>query len=598
VIRHHTWWNYYQRGRLHLRDEKFEEAQSDFETALGLRPGARYPYAREHWRVRTYGMHVLEGYFPHRELAICLFKMNDHEGARKLLETSMRMEPSARAKFYLNQVHNQLALASAPPPVLEIGAFPQWTAHQSIELEGSALGSNEIATLSINATPEFIELANHRINFRQELRMKEGVNQIEVAATDVSGKTTVSNLIVTADWTPPEIHLERNGPMLSIICKDNMELHRLEMNGTAHHPMGRTHTIDCPIAETPFIQLSVSDPAGNRLDWSLSGKELEHLARQQEATPPQLRIANAGQTITLFNPEYELDIHAADDTALKRVELNGKNLLQHPTSLFRTLRRIPLTLGTNQLEVVAADYDGNLVGEHITVVRKRPEYLDRIYRLAVVHAPVSGEIPSPEFAQRLDRLAGYELTKDPVRFFLLATKEEDQILTSEHDLSDSALADPRALLNNGKKLNADLAFMTRVISDAPGQTIYTRVLDSDSGKELFVEDVYLENLNDLPRQVGGLVMKIEQRFPLLKASVHRLEKQLAIDAGSNSGVHQGMRFLVIRSTGPFSQGHVIQHNNLPTELMVSKVESETAQVIIPRGQSNGSVRSGDYVFTR
>ncbi|MFC1468179.1 hypothetical protein ACFLQY_05820, partial [Verrucomicrobiota bacterium] len=88
AIHHHTWWNYYQRGRLHLRDGHFHEAQADFETALGLRPGARHPCAQERWRARTYGMHIQESYFPHRELAVCLLNLNQPQKALELLEKS------------------------------------------------------------------------------------------------------------------------------------------------------------------------------------------------------------------------------------------------------------------------------------------------------------------------------------------------------------------------------------------------------------------------------------------------------------------------------------------------------------------------------
>jgi len=115
VLHHHNWWNHYERGRLFLKDGNFAAARKDFETALGLIPGARYPYAMERWRARTYGMHMMEGYFPHRELGICLFELGEYQQALELLETSIQMEPSARAKFYINRSRKQLAQASAPP---------------------------------------------------------------------------------------------------------------------------------------------------------------------------------------------------------------------------------------------------------------------------------------------------------------------------------------------------------------------------------------------------------------------------------------------------------------------------------------------------
>ena len=143
-----------------------------------------------------------------------------------------------------------------------------------------------------------------------------------------------------------------------------------------------------------------------------------------------------------------------------------------------------------------------------------------------------------------------------------------------------------------------MVFITRVLSDGSGQTIYTQVLDTDSGEELFIEDVYLEDLSLLPQQLGGLVMKIEQRFPLILASVQRRNKELSIDAGERNGAQKGMRFLVIRSDGPFEEGRVLREGSHLAELVISEVELENARVILPRGQTKGSIQPGDYVFSR
>ena len=143
-----------------------------------------------------------------------------------------------------------------------------------------------------------------------------------------------------------------------------------------------------------------------------------------------------------------------------------------------------------------------------------------------------------------------------------------------------------------------MVFITRVLSDGLGQTVYIQVLDTRNGEELFIEDIYLEDPRLLPQQLGGLIMKIEQRFPLIQSSVQELNQQLSIDAGEKSGVQKGMRFLVIRSDGSFQQGHVIHAGNHPAELVVSEIESESAMVIIPRKQPRHSARPGDYVFSR
>ncbi len=594
TIRHHTWWNHYQRGRLHLRDGNYSAARADFEIALGRRPGARYPYAQERWRARTYGLHMIEGYFPHRELGICLLELNQPRKALALLETSMKMAPSARAKFYLNRIHRRLAAAAAPPPAIRIPALPGWTSQRTITLQGSAAGSNRVAQVSINGEPEFIELAAAQVHFRRELRLKEGRNPIHIVAEDLSGRRTETNVTVMADWTAPEIHLRRSGAELAIDGKDNLGLRELRINGE----VAAAQTFTLPANPDRPLRLDAVDRAGNRIEWSLSEKELRHLAQNQPAAPPRLQLADAGRTLTLYNSEYTLDLRAEDDTALRTAELNGCNLLAQPSPLFRTLRRIPLSPGTNLLALAVEDFDGNRTEERVTVIYRQPEYLDRIHRLAVTLPPLAGEIPDPAFARRVDRHMGHELTREPARFFLLAGHNETAQLQSEQALSESELADARARLEKGRRLDSDLVFVARVLSDAPGQTVYTQVIDAQTGTELFVEDIYVEDPARLPHQLGGLVMKIEQRFPLIRANLHRLENRLTIDAGKTNGAHQGMRFLVIRSAGSFEQGRVLQSGGHPVELVVSEVESDSARVIIPPGQTRHPIQSGDFVFTR
>lgn len=597
VMHHHSWWNYYQRGRLYMKDGNFHAAQTDFQTALGQIPGARFPYSKDQWQARTYGMHRIEGYFPHRELGICLFEQNNLPQALNLLETSIKMEPSARAKFYINQIQKQLATASIPPRI-ETSPLSRWTRQRSLQLEGKVQGPNSIAAITINGDPEFIELAMPQRHFTRELSLQEGQNTIQLVADDMVGNQTTTNLILMADWTPPQIHLQRAGSTLSISCRDNLGLNQIQINQRTVTLAGKEHTLTCPLNPAEPLQLSATDLAGNRIEWLLSKKEVRHLARAKEAAPPQLHITEAGKTITLYNPEFILDLRAEDDTALRVVELNGNNLLTQITPLFRTQRRIPLTVGHNYLTIAAEDVDGNRVEQEIIVVYRLPEYRDQIYRLATALAPLAGEIPNSIFKRRVNHLLGTELTRDPVRFHLLAAKDEIQALLKEQTLSESELSDPRALLKQSKKIDADLMFITRVLSDGTGQTIYTQVLDTSSGDLLFIEDVYLEDLNNLPQQLSGLIMKIEQRFPLIQANIQQHGRKLVIDAGAKKGAQKNMRFLIVRSDGAFEQGHVIHNGNHPAELIISDIESETAQVIIARGHDKQIAQHGDFAFSR
>ena len=594
---HHNWWNHYQRGRLFLKEASFADALKDFEAALGITSVARTTNPTDHWRARTYGMHTLDGYFPHRELGICHFELGHFNRAQAQLELSMQMEPSARAKFYLNRIRTQLASAHTPP-VITCDALPTYTAQRTVALSGTVAGANPIRAISINGRDEFIELAADSLNFEIEIPLKEGTNAINIVAEDVSGLKTVQTLSLMADWTPPKIDLQRNGSELELTFHDDLNLQQVQLNQLTEAPAARTHVTSIPINATRALQLAAQDLAGNRTELNLSCSDLQQLAQPTENSPPQLVLTHANQTITLYTPEYALDLRAQDDSALKSIQLNGTNLLPRTTPLYQTLLRIPLTLGTNHLALAAEDIQGNQTSAEITVVYRSPAYLDKQYRLSVSATPIRGESTNPELAPHAFLQMNQELTQEPVRFYLLANRQESKPISEERTLSDSILGDQRARLETGLALDADLLLNTQLLEDGIGQTLCTHVLDADSQKELFIEDVYFEDPLQLARQIQGLILKVEQRFPLIQANLQQRGDSFSMTAGSNEGARSGMKFLVIRSDGPFEQGRILLQNDRPIEVALSTIESDQSRVIIPSAHQQSYPRDGDYLFSR
>lgn len=102
VISHATWWNFYKRGCVYLEDGEYLKAQSDFETALGIRKGARYPNKTDRFKARTYNMNIVENYYPNRELGITLYYLGQRAEALKFLNKSLAMEPTGRTQQYID----------------------------------------------------------------------------------------------------------------------------------------------------------------------------------------------------------------------------------------------------------------------------------------------------------------------------------------------------------------------------------------------------------------------------------------------------------------------------------------------------------------
>ena len=53
TLRHHNWWNFYQRGIALVATGDAANAREDFERFLDLRPGATYGFPKDLWRART-----------------------------------------------------------------------------------------------------------------------------------------------------------------------------------------------------------------------------------------------------------------------------------------------------------------------------------------------------------------------------------------------------------------------------------------------------------------------------------------------------------------------------------------------------------------
>jgi len=70
VIRRATWWNFYNRGLARSLNGKWAAAAEDFLVAMGRKQGAVYGEEDEKRRAKTYGLHFLDDYFPHRELGV------------------------------------------------------------------------------------------------------------------------------------------------------------------------------------------------------------------------------------------------------------------------------------------------------------------------------------------------------------------------------------------------------------------------------------------------------------------------------------------------------------------------------------------------
>lgn len=640
-MRFHNWWNYYERGVQRLAAGDYEGARADMETALGQRSGARFGYDEDAWRVRTYGMHFLNGYFPHRELGVALFHLGQHAQARRELETSVEQTPSGRAKYYLNLARARSAQPNAAPPSIEWTEDCElvWTHERNRPLRGQATAAGFVADVTIQGKREFIELAAARMPFERLMRLRPGTNAIDVTARDLAGRKTARRLTWVADWNPPGLTVLRADPgadglRVQAIGYDDQALARICVDGrvvadvTAQAPRSIEVAFALPARGG---RVDVVDRAGNTNTCNLSSDDIASLARPpvQWASAEEAGVADAGAApspgayqpadrlkpalalsetrpvVAVVRDEFFLDGKAQDGGGLAHVFVNGEDLLPSELAGGRTpfylARRLPLEPGTNIFEVAAVDQAGNHIVKTLTVVRSEPEFLREELRLRAALSPMRASA-DPGLAEQVRAMLETSLNTQPPRFALLERNEGLDLILQEQELSLSALADPAAALRIRKMQSAELLLFGQLQPHGDGTTVVVSVVETEEGRILFSEDVYShDTVANLPDQVSGLARKIEQRFPLSSGRIERLkgrEAEIAISDGQRADART--RFVVYRASDAdeSSFGQVRREGDQPVELVVTRGDAGRGQALIQPETGSRQLREGDHVYAR
>jgi tetratricopeptide (TPR) repeat protein len=645
-LRFHNWWNFYARGRQRLAQGRMAEAAEDFERCVGLKPGAAYGWDRDLWRVRTYGVHVVEECFPNRELGICLYELGQNDRAIRHLEKSLKQQPSGRAKHYLNLARRRdLAGRGVPPPQIAVSeaAARLWTRERNRRVAGTARADGYVSRLLVNGRPRFIELAERELAFDETVALAPGTNVVVVEAGDLAGQRAEQRVVWIADWQPPELVVTAARPdgddwVVTGSCRDDRGLARVTVDavpaaGPASEEGWRAAPVRIRLAAGRDALLVAEDLAGNRLQAVLSPAALAHERNGERAAgacqdglaqagaadaggpgpaaeggdrlKPSLRLSAPAETTEVLDEEFFLDGTAADGGGLASLTINGEELIEPDTrgAVRRYFaRRLPLDYGTNRFEIAVRDAAGNRNVASLTVVRRDPEYLDEELRLSMGVPPLTGSAPA-DTAQRVKRSVESELLRKPVRFHLLERDEGWDFILREQRLSLSDLSDPRVALRIGKMLPAELLLMGSLLPAAKGLTVHAKVVETGNGQVLFSEDVYSEgDARELEYQVGGLVMKIEQRFPLVDGDiVEAAGGKATLNIGAAHGVIAGTRFVVVRrmpGSPDVRAGQVFRVEGRPVELWMNQVRRAAGVATVVPPSAAGAVREGDHAYAR
>ncbi len=650
ALHRHNWWNYYARGQFFLKAGRREEAMDDFRRCLGEARGARFGNGRDMWRARTYGLHFVEGYFPNRELGVCLCEAGDFGAAVRYLETSLRQEPSGRAKHYLNVARQALVAgraAVAPRVTFATAAAAAPTRERWLELAGRAEGEGYVRRVSVCGEPVYVELAERAVAFGRRVSLTEGTNVLSVEAEDLKGQRTVARLVRVADWQPPrlvvrEVALRDGAWWLEGECRDVGGVVGVRADGREVYRASAGAGVLAPRVPLTLrvpaegVALEASDMAGNRLACRLTPSDLALTARRPDAQGqgggatllermeawsggggglrlvaaggapagdrlrPSLSLKGCQGFSRVSAEEFFLDGIATDGGGLEAVTVNGEPLLasdERGAVRFYFARRLPLDAGTNRFEVAATDRAGNRTSETLTVERTTPEYLEERHRLGVGVPPLTAADSNP-LGARVKRSLESELVREPVRFRLLERDEGWDFVLREQGLSVSDLADPSAALRIGKMVPADLLLMGRIFNESKGITVYVKVVETGDGEVVFASDVYTADVErGLDEAIAGLALKVEQGFPLLAGEVVKCQgRRVTLNVGRSAGALERSRFLV--SAASVAGSTLCRVGEEPVQLQVERVYPETSTALVLPASADAVVKEGDHVYTR
>jgi len=639
---YHNWWNCYERGLELMRAGNYEGASLEFERTLGLKPGARFGFAREMWRARTYGLHFVEDYFPHRELGVCRYRLGQDEEAIPLLVRSLEQEPSSRAKFFLNLARSRQARKHpASPPQITIHGPSQErpVRDREVRLSGLAAAEARIGRVAVNGQPVFVELAEKEIAFDQVVPLREGSNVIACLAEDLAGQVAATNVTVWSDRTPPGVVIagiseSNSGRFVRGTASDNYGLAYLAIDGTvlvktvpgSEAPVSREFVV--PMSSRDALAIEAADVAGNTLrsvvplgegddvfrrlppryasaGWIASaadGTEPEEPA-PEDRMRPSLTLHISAPEVAVYDEEYYLEGLASDPGGLAALSINGESLMTGPEKggvqkLFA--RRLALDVGTNRFVLAARDRAGNKTEKEVTVIRLQPDYLDQKHRLRVALAPCSG---GGDTAEAVGAYMEAAVLRSPARFAMVERDDRAWArIVQEQEISLSDLADCSAALRIGKMMPAELLLLSSVIRHERGVTVFARLVDTSEGTRAWAGDIYCdEPERALEEQVDALALKLKQAFPLLDATVIRIDgERITMDAGTERGVRAGTRLLVLKTGagGDRRQGQVLYHESQPAEIEVTRTGGKDCLGLVKPRAAAELIDPGDAVYTR
>ncbi len=584
-IRRPNWWNFYHRGIAYSKKGRWADAATDFETALGKQKGAIYPEINEKRRAKTYGLHFLNDYFPHRELGICYYQQGFNALAEKELSTSIGMVSSSRAKSYLNKVrHAQfMQLKDETPDSIKFDInLPddvELLNQPLLNVAGNITSPYHIEKVSVKHKPLFVELAEMTFAFDQKIRLSPGAQTLVIEASDLAGNRAKWEKSLIVDLDGPTISFTPNSSQpkeyIDVIIRDNHELKAIrvdEKNIDLPASKKKSFRIEIPLKPKRNIKIKATDKVGNEtivqsqveglMKASIESRKLNPDTRQASAPrkqawpgvisdvqlvsadvslpkklddtiPPKMQLfPNIENQVSVTTELYVLDLEVSDSGFVDTVTValndqsQTRRLGDEKLIKYRFTQTFELQPENNTLSIKIRDKAGNEKKQSFTILRK----LDYRWRedLRVTAQVLPPEKSAISKVKDIDIYSLFveSLLFNPKRLNIIERDPETmQRILMEFKLAESSLADKLKAIKTGKLKTSDWLLKEHLTewSGEANWDLVISIIDVSTSEYILTTDIHFNGYDSdhVEFQLRGLVDKIHQQLPTASAIIDK-----------------------------------------------------------------------------
>ena len=646
------WWNHYERGISYADGEFWDDAITDFQAALAQRQ-------EDQRRARTYGLHFMD-YFPHRELGIVYYRLARYPEAIHEPETSLHSEETAKAKFYLNKARKSLLEQTrrdtTPPRIVLASPLDGLLTNRfSVEVAGYVEDEAYVSGITVDGQALFIELAEPRLTFTQEVALHDGPNTIDIVAVDLLGQQAQQRLTVYVDRQGPLVSVERvellgtpsqQQVRVQGFLADRSRIQRFVLAGNpVPLQVGPEWIFRQEVPVTPgtaSLPFEVEDTAGNVTPGEIAlmppasrppgtrqgtpalplfprwaslypGTVFADLgalrsvpiqmAQRSDREPPVIKLALLEDRESVYDDAIYLEGEVTDQRAITAFAINGESLWRRKTQQLFFGQKFLLREGDNAFRLEAVNEAGTTARRDLVVNRAVQKARQLGSRLRVVCIPFEKKGTPAVLAETVyDSL--FDAFDSQKRFDFVERHQLDAIL-SELKLSQTDLVDPATAAKIGKIAAAEGILIGTAVETPPALEVYARFVDVETSVVLAAADIYGEELTlrTMKTLMEGLAWKLRRHFPLVEGSViERKGKELFVDLTSSQGVMRYMKLIVFRegqeSKHPMT-GKMLKKPDTPLgEALITAVSTDLSAATLLHPERSEDVQELDKVITK